>query len=350
MLSRERVEKAINHEKPDRVPTFFRRYCPSPEYRLSEEKENFINNIVDVGPYVSFSSLKKNSSSCNSDNITYDELGIGIRKVGLYWERCFFPLAEIDDPREIDKYPWPDVTDKKRVAGLRDEAIKIINSNKILPAMGSWGGSTGIFEISWYMMGMEKFLMSCHDNVPLIEALLDKQLELHIGLWENILQEIGDIIDMACTGDDLGTQSNLLISPSMYRNLIKPRQRELIKRIKSLTDAKVYYHSCGAIEPLIQDLIDIGVDILDPVQPLALNTKDIKNKYGDDIVFYGGIDTQKVLPYGTKDEVRDEVLRRFEDMGINGGAILGPAHWIQPDVPWENIETMYTTIETECVY
>lgn len=297
MTSRERVLMAASHKAPDRVPTFFRRYCPSKEYELNDEQKNFLTSIADVGPYISFKSLENKSIvqrdsmrfDGQGDGMTFDELGIGYRKVKLYWERCYFPLAHMEDPVELRDYPWPDVRDKRRVTGLRDQAIKIRNEDKAVAVFGSWGGSTGIFELSWYMRGMERFLMDCVENVCFAEELLDKQLELHKGLWENILEEVGDIVDFACTGDDLGTQNSLLISPSLYRDLIKPRQKELISHIKKFTQAKIYYHSCGAIEPLIKDLIDIGVDVLDPIQPTALDTRRIKAEYGNELVFFGGL-------------------------------------------------------------
>ena len=141
----------------------------------------------------------------------------------------------------------------------------------------------------------------------------------------------------------------MLISPEIYRKYIKPRHQELINYIKSYTEAYIYYHTDGAVEPLIPDLIDIGVDILDPVQPASLDLNKIKNKYGSDLSFFGGIDVQQVLPYGSRGDVKKEVKKRFRQLGNQGGLILGPSHWIQKDVPWENIYTMYESIK-KCRY
>jgi uroporphyrinogen decarboxylase len=281
--------------------------------------------------------------------VQYDELGIGRRFTGLYHEMVHHPLAGMQSVEELDRYPWPDLTDPTRVSHLRPAALATRDEGKAVAVMGSWGGSTGVFELSWYMRGMERFLIDLVDNRVFAEALLDRQLELHKTRWSQILGQVGDLTDLACTGDDLATQSSLLVSPGIYRDVIKPRQRALIQHIKSLTTARLYYHSCGAVEPLIDDLIEIGVDVLDPIQPASLDTRGIKKRYGERLSFFGGVDVQEVLPRGTPDQVRAEVRRRFGEMGEGGGLILGPSHWIQVDTPWENIVALYRAIG-DCRY
>jgi uroporphyrinogen decarboxylase len=283
------------------------------------------------------------------DGIYYDELGIGRKFTGLYWETVYYPLANIESCEELKEYPWPNLTNGKRVDGIRKQALEKMNQGKAIPVMGSWGGSTGIFELSWYMRGLENFLIDMMTDIPFAEALLDIQLAMHKSRWKMILEEVGDLSDMVCIGDDMATQATLLVSPEKYRSLIKPRQKDMIDFIRKYTKAKIYYHSCGAITPLIEDLLDIGVDILDPVQPLAMDTRYLKDKYGRQLTFYGGVDVQHVLPFGTPEEVRDEVFKRFDEMGKDGGLILGPSHWLQVDVPWENIHAMYEAIH-ECRY
>jgi uroporphyrinogen decarboxylase len=164
-----------------------------------------------------------------------------------------------------------------------------------------------------------------------------------------LLEEVGNDVDLICTGDDLGTQDRLLISPQIYRNIIKPRQKELIAHIKHYTSAKIYYHTCGNVIDILDDLIDIGVEILDPVQPKSMDTKVLSDIYGDRLIFFGGIDEQEVLPFGTTDDVKREVFLRFETLGKNGRWIAGPAHWLQVDTPEENIIAMYKAIQ-ECLY
>ncbi|MGC8972287.1 MAG: uroporphyrinogen decarboxylase family protein [bacterium] len=339
MTSRERVSLALEHKEPDRVPTFYRGISPPADW---------IFEIIDIAPYIYFKP-QKNFKPREQNGIIFEELGIGRKKVGPHLEMVYHPLADFDDPKILDDYPWPDPFDKARVVGMREEVIEWQERGKMTAVMTSWGGSTGIFECSWYMTGLEKFLTDIYVNPAFAEALLDKMLELHKGLIENILSEIGDIIDIVCTGDDLATQKNLLVSPTWYRSVLKPRQKELIEHIKKFTKAKVYYHSCGNILPLVGDLIDIGIDILDPIQPKALDTVQLKKCYGDKLIFFGGIDEQEILPFGSPEEVRKEVRKRFMELGKNGGLILGPAHWIQPDTPKENIIAMYEEI-LNCIY
>jgi len=349
MNSRERVLTALGHEEPDRVPTFFRAHLL--DERLDKRQTQYIHEAVDIGvgldPYLKMRDPEWTIRT--NPEIRYDELGIGRKHAGLYWDIVDPPLAGLTSPGELADYPWPDLRDASRTSHLRSEAEEVISHGRAVAVMGSWGGSTSFFEVSWYMRGFQKFLMDLHLNVPLAEALLDRQLELHTLRWNMILDQIGDLADIVCTGDDLGTQTSLLISPQTYRELVKPRQKALIDHIRRRTDAKIYYHTDGAVEPLVGDLIEVGVDILDPIQPASLDPGSLNREYGDRLAFYGGIDLQHVLPHGSPDEVREEVLTRFDQMGRGGGLILGPSHWIQPDVPWENILVMYETIKT-CTY
>ena len=348
MKPKERVITALHHKMPDRVPTFFRRHAP-PGYEFTSEQNEFVDKLVDVGPYLNMKKLENREQHAEKGDIVYDDLGIGRQFTGIYWEMIEHPLSAMKEPRELDDYPWPNMRDPRLVDHLKQEARKIVRDQKAVAVMGSWGGSTGIFELSWYMRGLEKFLMDLMINLPFAEALLDKQLELHKTRWEMILHEVGELTDIACTGDDLATQQSLLISPQLYREIVKPRQKDLIDFIKRRTQAKIYYHSCGAIAPLIPDLIEIGVEVLDPIQPQALDTKMLNEKYGGSLSFYGGVDVQGALPFGRPEEVRQEVFRRFEHMGAEGGLILGPSHWIQFDTPWTNIVAMYEAI-LECRY
>jgi len=350
MNPRERVLTALRHEEPDRVPTFFRAHLANE--RLNEEQAQYIHEVVDIGVGIDPYLKMKNPdwTSRGNPEIRYDELGIGRKYTGLYWDIVDPPLAALTSPAELADYPWPDdLRDESRISHLRPEAEGVISQERAVAVMGSWGGSTGFFEVSWYMRGFQKFLMDLHLNVPFAEALLDKQLELHLIRWEIILDHIGDLADIVCIGDDLGTQNSLLISPRTYRNIVKPRQKALIDSIKRRTDAKIYYHTDGAVMPLVPDLIEVGVDVLDPIQPASLDPGLLNHDYGDRLAFFGGIDLQHVLPHGSPAEVQEEVLTRFEQMGGGGGLVLGPSHWIQPDVPWENIHAMYEAIHL-CKY
>ena len=347
MTGAERVRTALRHESPDRVPTFFRRSAPAGQ-ALTAEQSRYVDDIIDVGDYLRMSDPVARTER-DGRQLMYDELGVGRVYTGLYWDIVDFPLAGVTDRRELLSRSWPEEIDPRRTAGLRERALALRAAGKAVAAFGSWGGSTGVFEQSWYMRGLERFLVDLLTDPDFAETLLDIQLRLHMRRWEMILHEVGDILDIAGVGDDLAGQNAPLISLRLYRDLIKPRHRALIDFIKARTAAKIYYHSCGAVTPFVGDLIEIGVDVLDPVQPASVDPEGLKQAFGRELTFFGGVDVQNTLPFGTPAQVRDEVLRRFDQMGRDGGLILGPSHWLQVDTPWENIYAMYEAIK-ECRY
>jgi uroporphyrinogen decarboxylase len=185
--------------------------------------------------------------------------------------------------------------------------------------------------------------MDLMQNEKFAQVLMDKILNFQIRLLENLFKEIGSYIDVIKIGDDLGAQNALLISPKSYRKLIKPRHKKLISFIKKKTKAKVLLHTDGAVYSLIEDLIEIGVDILNPLQVSAkgMDAKRLKKEFGDELCFWGGIDTQKILPQGSTKEIEEEVKRIIDELAPGGGYILASVHNIQPDVPPENIYAMY---------
>jgi uroporphyrinogen decarboxylase len=193
------------------------------------------------------------------------------------------------------------------------------------------------------------------ENPALAEALLDIVCENKMRYWRRALELVGKNVMMVSEADDLASQDRLLISPELYRKLIKPRHTRLFTFIKQSTDAdvKIFYHCCGDIAPLIPDLIESGIDILNPVQVSSthMNTRELKRLYGEDITFYGGgVDTQRVLPFGTAQEVRDEVRRRVDDLAPGGGFIFNTVHNIQADVPPENILAMREALADYGIY
>ena len=180
-------------------------------------------------------------------------------------------------------------------------------------------------------------------NPKLTTAIMDKMLEFYISFWGEMLPIVGPYVQVIKLGDDLGMQSGPLISPDLFRSMIKPRERELIAFIKKRTDAKIFFHSCGSIYEFIPDLIEIGVDVLNPIQVSAkdMDTKRLKQEFGDRLAFWGAVDTQQVLPFGSPEDVVAEVKKRIGDLAPGGGYILSSVHNIQAKVPPENIETMF---------
>jgi uroporphyrinogen decarboxylase len=252
----------------------------------------------------------------------------------------YHPLAEatID---ELEDYLFPDGTDQSRFTGVRRQALEIRNETGYAISTGIGGV---VYEICWYMRGLEKWFMDMVYNPQFCEALLDKTLKFWLDYYTVFLAEVGDIVDVVMIGDDLAGQSGPLFSPAFYRKIVKPRQKKLVQHIKSLTKAKVWYHTCGSCVEYIPDLIDNGVDILNPVQISAANMSPafLKDKFGPRIVFWGGgIDSQHILPFAKPAEVKENVRQNLAIFKSQGGYVFNSIHNIQAAVPAENIVALF---------
>jgi len=179
------------------------------------------------------------------------------------------------------------------------------------------------------------------------DALMERLTDVYIRLYQNFLTQVGPYLSVVAYWDDVTMQTGPMISPELYRRYVKPKQRRLVEAIRKETSAKIFLHCCGAAVAFIPDFIDIGFDILNPVQVSAagMDTARLKQEFGKDIVFWGGIDTQHVLPFGTPQQVRDEVHRRIEDLGRDGGYVCAAVHNIQAGTPPENLDAMFRAID-----
>jgi uroporphyrinogen decarboxylase len=275
-----------------------------------------------------------------SEDCFIDSLGITWRRnPGVtYFEIQNHPLrnATIDD---LDRYPWPEVTNPSRFKNLRAEAESLQAAGQ---AVVLYAGA-GIFSPAFDMRGGGQLLFDLAGNEDFATALFAKMESLSSGFLRAALREIGDCVDLVITGDDIATQNGPMMSPAMYRRLIKPHHEKMFAAIRENSDAKIYLHSCGSVYGLIGDFIELGVDLLNPVQVSAGEMGDtarLKREFGDRISFCGGIDTQRVMPFGTPDEVRAEVRRRIRDLAPGGGYVAAAVHCIQPDVPLDNVLAM----------
>lgn len=277
--------------------------------------------------------------SIASDGSFQDEWGVTYRPIGVLNERVGHPLASANI-EDLNSFPWLDPDDPSRTAGLADKIRKLYESTDYSLVAGHI--SAGIFQDCWNLRGMTQFLIDMVKNRRFAEALLDRVTDIHIRLWRNFLNVVGEYVDIVETADDLGGQKNLLISPTMYRNFIKPRHAALLNSIRSQTKAHILYHSCGAIMPLIEDLIEIGVGILNPIQPLPglMDPETLCLRYGDQLIFHGGLDVQHLLPSGTPEMVRQHVRRYLEVFGSER-YIMAPANTIQLGIPPVNIIAAY---------
>jgi len=369
MTPRERVMAALNHQEPDRVPIDLGQatgdgitlgaYCNLLRHlgmdanriqvkdrrgqtaRVDEEVlQRFRVDVrgMGLGP-------PENWKDIWLDDHTYqDEWGV-VRTMpagSLYYDLVRAPLAEHVTLTAIERYRWPDPTDPGRYRGLREKARQLHRKTEYAIVLEL---NCSFFLRCCELRGWENFYMDLVENVPFAEALMDRFLEIRLAIAGRALQEAADNIDIVMvTSDDLGMTDRPLVSPTLYRSLIKPRQQRTFDFFRARTGAKLYCHSDGAIYPLIPDLIEIGVDALNPIEVSAVgmgDTRKLKEEFGEQLTFWGAIDTRRVLPFGTTEEVREEVRRRIHDLGPGGGYVVSPVHNIQPDVPAENVVAMY---------
>lgn len=263
---------------------------------------------------------------------------------GLYFDGVYHPLAEATTVAEIEAFELPDISDEE-LAWLRREARRLyetpdISDNKAI--MGEFGGN--ILEGAQGLRGWDRFMMDMAGDPKLAQALAQKLADHYVVNLPRYLDAVGDYIQIIQMGDDLGTQRGPQMSPDMYRRIIKPCHRQVYEYVKTHSDLYIFLHSCGSIYKLIPDLIEIGVDILNPVQISAaeMDPARLKREFGQDVVFWGGgADTQHVLPNGTLEEVRQHVRELIEIFAPGGGYVFCQVHNIQADVPPENIVAMF---------
>ena len=371
MIPRDRVRAALSHREPDRIPfdlggtrvtgihaRAYERLRPAlglePRpariaditQQLAEVEPDVLDALeVDVRLVSPRGGSGYRREIVERDgHFTYtDEWGVGRRMPidgGMYYDSYAPPLAGETDLPAVEAYAVPDATDPARYAGMADEARAIAGEGRAVAVGSICGGLTeGLFKIR----GFEEGYMDLAGEPALARRVMERVLEVKLAYWERALPEVGPDVDVLVEADDLGGQDRTLFSPRTYRDLVKPLHRELFDYLHARTDARVFFHTCGAVRELIPDLIEVGVDILNPVQVSAasMDTAELKAEFGRDLVFWGGgVDTQRVLGAGTPEQVRAEVLRRVGDLRGDGGFVFAAVHNIQPNVPPANILAM----------
>jgi len=356
MLPRERIQTALNHEQPDRCPmqiSFTPEFAERLKADIQMGGDKLHNphgggNTYELERYLGIDMLQTSVGWANSyyqDADAYtDEWGIGWRSVlydtpygqGRYTEIHHNPLAE---DTSIDRYQPPDPLRPD----LYVDAARLIELYK-----GEYWITgvtvTTIFETAWGLRGYERLLTDLVTDPDLAERILEIPYRYHLTAAKKLV-EMG--VDMIWIGDDVGAQERMLFSPATWRKFFKPRMAHFIAEIKGINPAvKVAYHSDGNIYPIIPDLIEIGLDVLNPVQPASMDPAILKQKFGDHLCFWGTIDEQHTLPFGTPEDVANEVRTRLETVGKDGGLIIGPTHHVQLDTPMENFWAMVNTIKS----
>lgn len=381
MDSRERVLTTLNHKEPDRIPfdmggtvvtgiqakayRRLRQYLGLPEIEVTIidmlQQLALVNDDVmdrlgvdvrNVSPR-STASFKIDLKTTPDQQYTYfyDEYQIAWRMPmdgGLYYDMFEHPLSGEITAETVDRYELPDPLDPARFAGLREASFRVLNEEKRALVIGNI--SAGIFELYMWTRGYKDGYADWAGNPDLAHKMLRKYVDLQMAYWEKMFDVMHGIpIDVVQMADDIAGQNNMLISPASYRKYLKPLHKEMFDYIHSKTNAKIFVHSCGSVRTVIPDFIEIGVDILNPVQVSAarMDSAELKREYGKDICFWGGgVDTQNAFDEKhTPDEVRADVRRRIEDLMPGGGFVFNTVHNIQGNVPPENIMAMWETLQ-----
>ena len=373
MTSRERVLAAINHEIPDRVPidlggnqtgihknayeTLLNHLGIRDDIRIMDavqqlaqpceellERFHVDTRYIAAGAAAHFNgAIRQNVRRGRLWHDLTDEFGVTWSMPDdqrLYMDISHHPLAGATIA-DVHDYPFPRGDDPGRFEGLRDRALQIRNETPYALVSGISGV---IYETCWYMRGLEAWYVDMLTQPEFCEALLDRVLQFWLDWFRAFLDELRDLVDVIMVGDDLAGQDGPLFRPALYRSLVKPRQQQLCRFIRSRTKAKLWYHTCGNCREYIADLSDNGIEILNPIQISAtgMDPTRLKEGYGDKMVFWGGaIDAQHVLPVASPARIRDDVRRHLEIFRPGGGYVFNNCHNIQAGVPPENIVAMY---------
>jgi len=379
MNSRERILTSINHTEPDRIPfdlggttwtgitngayqkllAFLGMNAEEPAWsdviqQIVVPSEEILEKLMvdarGLFPLTSHNWDVYSRLTDSGDRWEYhDEWGFTHhfpKENGYWFSLVKHPMENLSpDVNAIIRYKWPDPSDKERIKGLREKALKFREQGKHVMLKGL---CAGIFEMQQRFRGVTNALVDPFLYPEFSDRLVGKLADLKIEFWEMALGELADVVDVIAEADDYGTQESQLIDPEHFRQNYKPHIARIISAVKrAAPEAKIMFHSCGNVRPIIPDFIEMGIDIINPVHINAsgMEPYQLKKDFGKDIVFWGGgVDTQKILAYGTVDEVKADVLKNIDALAPGGGFVFAAVHNIQSEVPPENIIAMYETL------
>ncbi len=356
MNSRERFLTTIRGKEPDRPPVFAT-LTPQMAQKLSEyigiPYEEPLDSLLStrishtrlllqlgndaVG--VAACAPSAHPTEKRDDGISRNEWGMVFKEKGLYNEFFEYPLAGVQHPEEIEEYPFPDPYAPGRFTEADQAILQYQQDYAIIGDL-----ETTVYETAWYLTGLDKLLMDLMLESPYVEPLLDRILDINLATG---LQLIRKGVDVIWAGDDFGSQHGMMIDPETWRKYFKPRMKYAFESFrKENPDIKIAWHTCGSVVPIIPEMIEIGLDILNPIQPEAngMDPVFLKKEYGRDLIFFGGISVQALLPYAHPNKIREEVKRLTGILGKEGGYIIAPAHNIQNDTPVENVIAFFDAI------
>ena len=366
MTSRDRVLRALNHQEPDRVPLDL-----GGTHDSSIVVEGYDRLKAHFGVSAPTQIMQRMTRAATVDEAVLQALGIDTRAIvigsprrsvaaelgpreyrdmwgvervhpegGYYYDQRRAPLEGSITVADVRRHTWPDPEDPGLLEGMaarlawirtHTEAAAILT----LPAP--------FVHLSQFIRGFQDWYTDFILGTDVLEALFDAVLDITIRIAERELEAFGRDVDVVRCGDDLGGQNGLQVGREHYLRYIKPRHAKFFRRVRELTPAKLMFHSCGSIVDILPDLIETGVQIINPVQVTArgMDPAFLKREFGRDLVFWGGTDSQKTLPFGTAEEVRAMVARLIDTFGPGGGFVFSSCHNIQPDVPLENVLAMF---------
>ena len=346
MTKRERVITAMNRQKPDRVP---KSAGFTPAIQEMFEK---MTGQTDAAAYFEYDSTAVgfHGPKETPDWSRYYPAGLpegtGISEYGtahkpggfLHFFQLDYPMKNVTSVAEMEEFPWPDFTPAYRHEMLEAEVKNLQDAGWYVQ------GAVGhIWENAWQITSMDKLMMDMVLNPDQAAFVLDQITENAVFMAKRFAQAGCD--GLLC-GDDIGMQHKLMFSPELWRQWFKPRWARVWKAAKEIKpDIQIWYHSDGNIEDVIPEFIEIGLDILNPVQPECMDPEKLKMQYGDKIAFWGCVGTQTTFPFGTPQEMRDNVKFLIDTVGKDGGLYLAPTHVLEPDVPWENILAFFEAVE-----
>ncbi len=348
MTSKERVFAAIHHTEPDRAPvdlwalssvmTNLRTY-----FGVDNDEEVWQalgTDLRSVWPAYSGPSLET-----FDDGSFVDWWGVHKQQFGAFEDAISAPLADAQTLADIEAYAWPDPDwfDYKEMRSV----CETLSDNYALVIRDPGHYATCVLRESMILRSMEQFMVDMATNPEIAQTIVAAVEKFYLELNRRILETVGDLTSIYFIADDVGTQDGLLLSPKMFRKFIAPSLQRFVAQAKQYNQV-VMYHTCGAVRKLIPDFIEMGVDILNPIQPSArdMDLAGLKREFGDTLCFHGACDIISILSTGTPDEVRAEVERLFGILGLEGGFILAPTNNIMPETPVENIIAMYETAKT----
>jgi len=368
MNRRENFQAIINHQEPERILVDFGKHIGS------FHRDAYGLLISELGLTSETRILDRMAQNVVLDEEVCQELGIdfrwiipnwiGVRDIevdgqpgyidmwqtphkwseeGGYYAIHDQPLGQEDlSLEQIEDFPWPEPDQPAMFTGLREQAKNWFTTTDYV--IGADGIKVGIMQTAAQIRGYDKLFLDFSIEPARAHALLSKISETINAMYGNYMEEVGEYVQVVTITDDQGTQDSLMISPQMFREFIKPHLASLIKTIKEKADVQVLMHCDGAILRILPDLIEIGVDIINPIQTVVTgfeDTQSLKDEFGPQVCFHGGMDVQRVLPNYSPAEIRREVARRIYDLGRGGGYILAPCHNINVDIPVENVLAMF---------